>query len=221
MGGAVPERASPKPFSCVPEVLRPDVKKARNQRDALPFPEGRNSRRASYLRRRRGRGPGKLVEHPHERQRVGRAKPLAPRVEPILTSVSEWVVPNLSHSWLSRSSRASASRSCRNHGGLGSGLFFGCRVVSTRAARSSLPGSTGFRGGKLVEPILTSVSERVVLTPSCGCRNVAAGFVRYDSYLTSSPMWMGLLATSPSMCCMSSVRSSVASGVAGSQEVAV
>ena len=100
-------------------------------------------------------------------------------------------------------------------------VCFRLRVVSTRAARSSLPGSTGFRGGKLVEPILTSFSERVVLTPSCGCRNVAAGFVRYDSYLTSSPMWMGLLATSPSMCCMSSVRSSVASGVAGSQEVAV
>ena len=74
---------------------------------------------------------------------------------------------------------------------------------------------------KSVEPILTSVSERVVLTPSCGCRNVAAGFVRYDSYLTSSPMWMGSLATSPLMCCMSSVRSSLASGVALSQEVAV
>ena len=113
------------------------------------------------------------------------------------------------------------SGSCRSHGGLGLGLFFGCRVVSTRAARSSLPGSTSFEVVKSVEPILTSFSERVVLTPSCGCRNVAAGFVRYDSYLTSSPMWMGLLATLPSMCCMSSVRSSVASGVAGSQEVAV
>ena len=104
---------------------------------------------------------------------------------------------------------------------LGVGSVFRLRVVSTRVARSSLPGSTSFRGGKLVEPILTSFSERVVLTPSCRCRNVAAGFVRYDSYLTSSPMWVGLLATLPSMCCMSSVRSSVASGVAGSQEVAV
>ena len=227
------------------------MKKARNQRDALPFPEGRNSRRASYLRRRRGRGPGKLVEHPHERQRAGRAKPLAQLVEPILTSVSELVV---SKPWW-----------------LGGGSVFRLRVVSTRAARSSLPGSTSFEvvklvepacslcelvvskpwwlgvgsvfrlpGGfdsgcsflaarlnqllevvKSVEPILTSVSERVVLTPSCGCRNVAAGFVRYDFYITSSPMWMGLLATSPLMCCMSSVRSSVASGVAGSQEVAV
>ena len=216
------------------------MKKARNQRDALPFPEGRNSRRASYLRRRRGRGPGKLVEHPHERQRAGRAKPLAQLVEPILTSVSELVVSK--PWWLgvgsvfrlrvvsTRAARSSlpgstglcgGSGSCRSHGGLGLGLFFGCRVVSTRAARSSLPGSTSFEVVKSVEPILTSFSERVVLTPSCGCRNVAAGFVRYDSYLTSSPMWMGLLATLPSMCCMSSVRSSVASGVAGSQEVAV
>ena len=104
---------------------------------------------------------------------------------------------------------------------LGVGSVFRLRVVSTRVARSSRPGSTSFEVVKSVEPILTSFSERVVLTPSCGCRNVAAGFVRYDSYLTSSPMWMGLLATLPSMCCMSSVRSSVASGVAGSQEVAV
>ena len=104
---------------------------------------------------------------------------------------------------------------------LGVGSVFRLRVVSTRAARSSLPGSTSFEVVKSVEPILTSFSERVVLTPSCRCRNVAAGFVRYDSYLTSSPMWVGLLATLPSMCCMSSVPSSVASGVAGSQEVAV
>ena len=216
------------------------MKKARNQRDALPFPEGRNSRRASYLRRRRGRGPGKLVEHPHERQRVGRAKPLAQLVEPILTSVSELVVSK--PWWLGVGSvfrlpggfdsgcsflAARLNRLVRGKRvvskpwWLGVGSVFRLRVVSTRAARSSLPGSTGFRGGKLVEPILTSVSERVVLTPSCRCRNVAAGFVRYDSYLTSSPMWVGLLATLPSMCCMSSVRSSVASGVAGSQEVAV
>ncbi|VEH69097.1 Uncharacterised protein [Arachnia propionica] len=226
------------------------MKKARNQRDALPFPEGRNSRRASYLRRRRGRGPGKLVEHPHERQRVGRAKPLAQLVEPILTSVSELVVSK--PWWLGVGSvfrlRVVSTRAARSSlpgstsfevvklvepacslcelvvskpWWLGVGSVFRLRVVSTRVARSSRPGSTGFRGGKLVEPILTSVSERVVLTPSCRCRNVAAGFVRYDSYLTSSPMWVGLLATLPSMCCMSSVRSSVASGVAGSQEVAV
>ena len=197
------------------------MKKARNQRDALPFPEGRNSWRASYLRRRRGRGPGKLVE-------------------PILTSVSEQVVSK--PWWLgvgsvfrlrvvsTRAARSSLPGSTGLCGGklvvskpwwLGVGFVFRLRVVSTRAARSSLPGSTSFEVVKLVEPILTSFSERVVLTPSCGCRNVAAGFVRYDSYLTSSPMWMGLLATSPSMCCMSSVRSSVASGVAGSQEVAV
>ena len=34
---------------------------------------------------------------------------------------------------------------------LGVGSVFRLRVVSTRVARSSLPGSTGFRGGKLVE----------------------------------------------------------------------
>ena len=226
------------------------MKKARNQRDALPFPEGRNSRRASYLRRRRGRGPGKLVEHPHERQRVGRAKPLAQLVEPILTSVSELVVSK--PWWLGVGSvfrlRVVSTRAARSSlpgstsfevvklvepacslcelvvskpWWLGVGSVFRLRVVSTRVARSSRPGSTSFEVVKSVEPILTSFSERVVLTPSCGCRNVAAGFVRYDSYLTSSPMWMGLLATLPSMCCMSSVRSSVASGVAGSQEVAV
>ena len=178
------------------------MKKARNQRDALPFPEGRNSRRASYLRRRRGRGPGKLVEHPHERQRVGRAKPLAQLVEPILTSVSELVVSK--PWWLGVGSVF------RLPGGFDSG----CSFLAARLNQL-------LEVVKSVEPILTSVSERVVLTPSCGCRNVAAGFVRYDFYITSSPMWMGLLATSPLMCCMSSVRSSVASGVAGSQEVAV
>ena len=52
---------------------------------------------------------------------------------------------------------------------LGVGSAFRLRVVPTRAARSSRPGSTGFRGGKLVEPILTSVSEWVVSKPSCAC----------------------------------------------------
>ena len=37
-------------------------------------------------------------------------------------------------------------------GGLWSGLVFGCRVVSTRVARSSRPGSTGLEVVKLVEP---------------------------------------------------------------------
>ena len=45
---------------------------------------------------------------------------------------------------------------------LGVGSAFRLRVVSTRVARSSRSGSTSFRGEKLVEPILTSVSERVV-----------------------------------------------------------
>ena len=61
------------------------------------------------------------------------------------------------------------------------GLPAGCGVVSTRVARSSLPGSTGLGRGcslpgsaglevvKLVEPILTSVSEWVVSKPPCAC----------------------------------------------------
>ena len=40
----------------------------------------------------------------------------------------------------------------RMSGGLWSGLVFGCRVVSTRVARSSRPGSTGLEVVKLVEP---------------------------------------------------------------------
>ena len=36
-------------------------------------------------------------------------------------------------------------------GDLGSGVLAGCQVVSTRVARSSRPGSTGFEGWELVE----------------------------------------------------------------------
>ena len=133
--------------------------------------------------------------------------------------------------WLLDSTTQSGKDSCpattRNAANRSSGetpgslIWFMCFLFPLFPIASTELVEPALSFSKLVEPILTSVSERVVLTPSCGCRNVAAGFVRYDFYITSSPMWMGSLATSPLMCCMSSVRSSVASGVAGSQEVAV
>ena len=44
---------------------------------------------------------------------------------------------------------------------LGSGLFVGCQVVSTRVVRSSRPGSTGLEVVKLVEPACDEGAGRV------------------------------------------------------------
>ena len=55
----------------------------------------------------------------------------------------------------------------RVSGILWSGLLFGCRVVSTRVARSSRPGSTSLGVVKLVEPAC-SLCELVVSKPGRG-----------------------------------------------------